>query len=797
MQLRSTTARLCAIAAITAAILIATAGSALAAPGDPTLGLVGLQAKLDASPTGSVMGYLKTVDKGSTIETIPVEVLAVTGDDPASSLILFEAQGPKIDKFGGIVAGMSGSPVYVPDGGVDKVIGALSYGDYFTIGGSGLATPIEAMLKIQSDYAPRVQVLSSPVIMSGRVVDEVIVPADASAYGSAAQAGGAFVAKPLSQMYIGGLNPKSALFEGLKKKLEAHGQSVLALDAPLSAGASTFTTDLVPGAAVGALYSRGDLWLGGLGTVTYTSGNDLLAFGHPLDWTGATSVYLTNAWITGVWPSQERPYKMGYPSAIRGTFTQDRNAGILGVVGQVPTEVPVTAHATDADTGREATSAVYFTSKLFDDRDTSDYASYAASVAVSKLFDQYTVLGSALTTTTVVVSDGLQQYTVKIPNVVDSSDQWSDLTYMVGDDVDYAVSSLLSVLDYGLQQPHIVSVDLEATVSHVHRSAEIVGVAPETSLKVGDNRIKVSLLAVGVAETQTVDATITIPVGTPVSGQLVALSDFSDTSGYPDTVSSSRETIAQVVDDLNASVPNNMLFVNFIPESQADSSGDGPAVPAPRAVRSVETSIATPWYTTGSARVTATELTAFTSPVPRGSWALVTGEVFGPEKRVLVSVFGTTVGTTTERLLESDTATVDPDTGSLSYEIFLPDEMFTNTALRVHVDAGDGYTAADTYVMQLVRASVRIRTSANSVKSGKKVTLSATVTPGSSTGTVNFQFYDPARHAWRTVGTRTLAAAKASLSWAPPKGSRKVRVVYSGCTYNAGATSSTLTITAK
>ena len=68
------------------------------------------------------------------------------------TLILFEASDREIDRIGGIAAGMSGSPVYVDDGGVDKLVGALSYGDWFTLDGMGLATPIEYMAAIEADY---------------------------------------------------------------------------------------------------------------------------------------------------------------------------------------------------------------------------------------------------------------------------------------------------------------------------------------------------------------------------------------------------------------------------------------------------------------------------------------------------------------------------------------------------------------------------------------------------------------------------------------------------------------------
>jgi hypothetical protein len=791
-------------------MVFAAAGTALALPGgDPTLGLTALQARLDASPTGSVMGYLKTVIKGSLIETIPVEVLAVTGDTPDSSLILFEAQGPKIDKIGGIAAGMSGSPIYLEDEGVDKVIGALSYGDSFTIGGSGLATPIEAMLAIRDSYAPRVVRLSAPVLMSGRVVDKVIVPTNPKAYKTQSQAGSAFIAKPLTSFYIGGVNPKGRLFAHMKKAIQARGQSVVALGAGLSAGASNFSTPLVPGAAVGALYSRGDLWYGGLGTVTYAENGEVLLFGHPMDWAGSTSMYLTNAWMNGIWPSQYEPYKMGYPTAIQGTITQDRYNGVLGEVGAPPAEIAVTARAIDADNpGHEATSAVYLTSKMMDNGFTSGIAGYAAMSAGYKLYnDQYSVPGSALTTTTVVVSDGTNEYTIKIPNMVDDS---SDVPYYASNDVDMAVYSLLSVLDDGLQKPHFVSIDFEATFTSARRSARIVGVKPESSLKTGANRVDVSVLVYGVPATQTVEATVTIPVGTPTSGLLVASSiGYSDNSDYtdgyygdssPSPTNYARQTIAEIAGDLNKSVQNNTMLVSFYPQSNAET--DAPTPPSSGdTTPSIDTTVAADWVPNGMARITATELTAFTEPITFGDDAVVAGEVFGPSKECTVSVYGTPAGETDEVLLGYEKATMDPDTGSLTYEVYAW-PVDNSMTLRVHVDGGTDYTPADTFVKQTVRAMVQLGTSARSVKYKKRVTLTAYVYPGNATGSVTFQWYDTAHRAWKNITTaKTLAAgedyARASYSWLPPKGSKKVRVVYGGCLLNSGGTSSSVTITVK
>lgn len=104
--------------AFVAALLLWPA-SAHAASLEPTLGLTELETKLEAS--GTLPGYFKTVVQRATIETIPATVLAVAVAPNASlygmpdQLVLFEATGPVIAKYGGIASGMSGSPLIVDD----------------------------------------------------------------------------------------------------------------------------------------------------------------------------------------------------------------------------------------------------------------------------------------------------------------------------------------------------------------------------------------------------------------------------------------------------------------------------------------------------------------------------------------------------------------------------------------------------------------------------------------------------------------------------------------------------------
>src|SRR5664279_3401882 len=91
-------------------------------------------------------GVAYTVFEGTKPEPIDVEILGVLKDmaGPKSDVILARLHGAKVE-FTGVVAGMSGSPVYI-DG---KLVGALAYriGTFSKEPIAGI-TPAAAMLEI-------------------------------------------------------------------------------------------------------------------------------------------------------------------------------------------------------------------------------------------------------------------------------------------------------------------------------------------------------------------------------------------------------------------------------------------------------------------------------------------------------------------------------------------------------------------------------------------------------------------------------------------------------------------------
>ena len=95
----------------------------------------------------------------------------------------------------------------------------------------------------------------------------------------------------------------------------------------------------------------GDRSATAVGTLTWTDGSALSAGGHPMMHIGATEMPATSVYVHQIIPSQINSFKLG--SAVRafGTVYQDRQAGIGGRMGAIPTMLPITV---DIASGNES-----------------------------------------------------------------------------------------------------------------------------------------------------------------------------------------------------------------------------------------------------------------------------------------------------------------------------------------------------------------------------------------------------------------------------------------------------------
>jgi hypothetical protein len=299
--------------------------------------------------TPGMKGYgLSDLGDGKGVQRFDVEIVGLLKSfAPKQDLILARIENSSLERTG-VIAGMSGSPIYVGD----RLIGALAYGWPFSREPICGITPIQSMLDIRK--APP----TPPVPIGGaatRAAAFVTAFRDGAfrepfdrllAAFHGAPAGGGLEALPLPVSVSGALTGGSLL----NRIAEQAGW----LLAPSGASASAPGSDtgsaagrspdgrLEPGSAVAAVLLSGDMVLSATGTVTWVDGNSLLAFGHPFLSMGPVNMPMARADILTVLPSLYRSFKFSSTGALLGSVSQDRSTGILGSFDKPATMVPVT-----------------------------------------------------------------------------------------------------------------------------------------------------------------------------------------------------------------------------------------------------------------------------------------------------------------------------------------------------------------------------------------------------------------------------------------------------------------------
>ena len=789
MRLRIGTGRL--LLAVAVASLFVALGWAMAAPAAQAApanvcGLKDLQTLLDANG-GRLSGYFKTILEGDVIVDVPVHVRSIVPQmTQDGALILFDASGSQVSALGGIAHGMSGSPLFVKvSGRPDQLIGAVSYGDIFTLGDLGLATPIEYMIAIQDAYLDggaaspgivRSATLETRLSSSGRTIERIVV-APSTARANRVKAGnGTAVFAPLAAIEIGGLDPRTKAYQALAARLEGMGFSVVPGGSGVSGGYDPdWSTTLTGGASLGALYVHGDVWAGAAGTVTYVEGAKLLGFGHPLDWSGQTEVYLTNAWVSGIWSSAQASYKLMAPAMLRGTITQDRGSGVAGIIGVKPVDTPITSSATLG--ARTVTSSAAMPRSLASGR-LAWLPPAAAAVAVSKAIDAWAFVGSAKTTSTVVVNDGTKDYTVVRSNLWDDP---YDVSYLSTGDLDTILMTLTANPD-GIAPATIKSVNFQGTYSASRFSARIVSVAVPGGLKTGVNDVQVTLAVFGTQALQTQHVTLTIPKGTPLRGSLEVHGIVPQfTQGAPEAAGGDgRKTVADLVAELNALPVNNDIVVAYRPES-----APGRSEPA------AEATAATSWVVSGSLQVPTSVLRLHASPktVDYGRATTLSGVIELAAADTVVELYATPRGRTTRTLIATVPATVSDSIASFAYRV----SNVRTTTRYTAVWAGDAANlGATSSVLVTVRPRVIIAAQRSAFPAGAGTILSATVLPAHAGSAVTFERRGTDGRWIAIRRTTTADSGLAAIHWKPFRaGSCTLRATV------AGGRSATITLTVK
>ncbi len=276
-------------------------------------------------------GVAYTVFEGTQPEPMDVEILGVLSNmnGPKSDVILARLHGAKVE-YTGVVAGMSGSPVYI-DG---KLVGALAFriGSFSKEPIAGI-TPIAEMLEINemdsSIPAEGAAISRTPKQMASRTSvgggqDEVANYAE--------------YLTPIDAPFVfNGFNEET--IQRFAPQFKAVG-----LTPVMGIGASSNEKQpepIEPGSAVSAILVSGDLNIAGTCTVTYMDAQHLLACGHPLTQFGMVDMPMTKANVVATLSSPLNSFKIINTTDQIGSFVQDRHTGIMGRFDKAPQMIPV------------------------------------------------------------------------------------------------------------------------------------------------------------------------------------------------------------------------------------------------------------------------------------------------------------------------------------------------------------------------------------------------------------------------------------------------------------------------
>lgn len=471
------------------------------------------------------------VDATREIRDFHVDIIGTLDNGKGSMpMIMAKASGPVVAEAGGILQGMSGSPVYV-DG---KLVGAVAAGLKEMTPYTFFITPIEEMLplwsmpdvknktrlhtfdlkKYAADKAKRQaeeeekqgkkdagkkaaqdereeaaeETAESERVHNEEAFEDVIaaalasLPASHTAIAADAVAQNAAQLKgraaqpalvPKGQIFAAGFDAAGMKF--LSKSLGLGATQLTAVGGASNAG-TDYDASLAPGSAVGVAVVCGDFTVGATGTVTAVDGNKVLAFGHPFLHKGNVNYFMTDATVVGTIAGQSNGMKIANVGNIIGRINQDRETGVAGLLGEFPSVVPVKIHVKDASLGRDDT---YGARIAYDEDYLAQLSAGLAYAAMSKTSDS---LGE---------STAQLSFTVRTNAAPDGKFVRKNMFYNTTDVGQIAVGELMQAMGIicadADKEADIIDVQVDVDVEAGRKTATIVSAVPDkTTVRPGE-----------------------------------------------------------------------------------------------------------------------------------------------------------------------------------------------------------------------------------------------------------------------------------------------------------------------
>ncbi len=287
-------------------------------------------------------GLCRTEMDGGEMVEIELTILGVLGaSTPEGEMVLVRLHGERFEHTG-IIAGMSGSPVYVRD----RLLGALAFGWAFSKDPIGGVTPFARMQNLEVEEG------AAGPVTAGRL--------DLAAIITAAKEG------RVGPLLVDSLLPERVERETIRipMPIAVSGAQFELANGWLAeawrrlgwvstvGGTVSFPEDpgpLKPGGAISAVLVDGDAGLAAGGTVTEVRGDQVWAFGHPFLGAGNIELPMARGHVVAVLPSANSSFKFINAGEAVGTLKADRAHGVWGTMGEVPSMLPVVIRVDDRE----------------------------------------------------------------------------------------------------------------------------------------------------------------------------------------------------------------------------------------------------------------------------------------------------------------------------------------------------------------------------------------------------------------------------------------------------------------
>ena len=431
------------------------------------------------------------IDNSGVIEPFNVDIIGLMDNGKGSNkMIMAKASGSVIEKTGGVLQGMSGSPVYING----KLVGAVASGLKEMSPYTFFITPIENMLKLWDLPDEKEQIIKNVVEVNEKTSDDKTSDektsdektsddktsdeknSDEKNSDEKTSDDKKVEVEEKAALFFSGFDSSGLNF--LKDKMSPLGfKNFFAMSSANSVGNVKYNATLEPGAPMGVAVVCGDFVVGATGTVTAVDNNKILGFGHPFSHGGNVNFFMMDSAVIGTVSGEVgNGVKIAKVGNIIGRINQDREAGIAGILGKFPSTVPISVTVTDPSAGKSET---YNASIAYNEVLIPKLGASVAYTALSKTAD-------SLAESTVSVDFGIRT------NVVEGGTfSRQNMFYNATDVGQVAIIELMQALNLicsnTTKESNIYGIDINMTMETERKTATLISAVPDkTKVKPGE-----------------------------------------------------------------------------------------------------------------------------------------------------------------------------------------------------------------------------------------------------------------------------------------------------------------------